>query len=55
MRKIFKSEIPEDFARELRKCKTDEAAAEVATGVAESMSEQSCSSIQSFTQSSRLL
>ena len=27
--KIFKSEIPEDFARELRKCKTDEAAAEV--------------------------
>lgn len=27
--KIFKSEIPEDFARELRKCKTDEDAAEV--------------------------
>ena len=27
--KIFKSEIPEEFARELRKCKTDEAATEV--------------------------
>ena len=27
--RIFKSEIPEEFARELRKCKTDEAAAEV--------------------------
>lgn len=27
--KIFKSEIPEDFARELRKCKTDEDAVEV--------------------------
>ena len=26
--RIFKSEIPEEFARELRKCKTDEAAAE---------------------------
>ena len=26
---IFKSDIPEEFARELRKCKTDEAAAEV--------------------------
>ena len=27
--KIFKSEIPEDFAAELRKCKTDEEAVEV--------------------------